>query len=174
MVAGTIDRSPFVLTGSSDQRIRYWDLGAIERSTSRIGDTQIRYQSAPKNCSLVVPGARENISESGYTYELANLFIFCILCKLCHFLFSSRLIDGTAVLYEVANNASAAAQNTTGGGSSASRGLAIGTEEQQPRSGPEMPASGHNDGITDMLISRTASQTFIASASRDGVVKLWK
>lgn len=91
------------------------------------------------------------------------------------FFFSSRLIDGTAVLYEVANSTSTASQNTTAGGSGTSRGLGIGgVDEQQPRSGPEMPAPGHNDGITDMLVCRTAKQTFIASASRDGVVKLWK
>lgn len=74
-MTGTIDRSPFILTGSSDQRIRYWDLGAIERSTSRIGDTQIRYQTAPKNCSLLVPGARENIPENTYSYEYVFYFL---------------------------------------------------------------------------------------------------
>lgn len=96
---------------------------------------------------------------------------------------SSRLIDGTAVLQEVSNSSSAAlAANASRGsgaagasGSSASNAGSVGSgEEQQPRSGPEQPAAGHNDVIGDLLVCRTQKQTFVASASRDGVIKLWK
>lgn len=97
------------------------------------------------------------------------------------------MIDGTAVLYEVPGNSSSAAltgnasrgSGNAGGagasGSSASNAGSVGSgEEQQPRSGPEQPAAGHNDVIGDLLVCRTQKQTFVASASRDGVIKLWK
>lgn len=90
------------------------------------------------------------------------------------------------MLYEVPGNSSSAAltanasrgSGTTGAGasgSSASNAGSVGSgEEQQPRSGPEQPAAGHNDVIGDLLVCRTQKQTFVASASRDGVIKLWK
>lgn len=93
------------------------------------------------------------------------------------------MIDGTAVLYEVPGNSSSAALNARGSGnagagasgSSASNAGSVGSgEEQQPRSGPEQPAAGHNDVIGDLLVCRTQKQIFVASASRDGVIKLWK
>jgi phosphoinositide-3-kinase, regulatory subunit 4 len=46
--------------------------------------------------------------------------------------------------------------------------------EEPPRSGPEIPAAGHQDMITDMVLCKTQKQTFVASSSRDGVIKLWK
>jgi phosphoinositide-3-kinase, regulatory subunit 4 len=49
------------------------------------------------------------------------------------------------------------------------------TTNQQPRSsGPEIPAAGHHDMITDLVLCKTQKQTFVASSSRDGVIKLWK
>ncbi|EEC06819.1 phosphoinositide 3-kinase regulatory subunit, putative [Ixodes scapularis] len=46
-----------------------------------------------------------------------------------------------------------------------------GTEE--PRRYPEQPAAGHNDCISDLGVIQT-SQTFVVSASKNGVVKVWK
>lgn len=46
--------------------------------------------------------------------------------------------------------------------------------EETQRPGPELPAAGHNDVITDLVLCRTQKQTFVASSSRDGVIKLWK
>lgn len=47
--------------------------------------------------------------------------------------------------------------------------------EENPRSGPEMPSVSHHDAITDLLMCKTdKGQIYIASASRDGVIKLWK
>uniref|UniRef100_A0A182LU23 non-specific serine/threonine protein kinase n=1 Tax=Anopheles culicifacies TaxID=139723 RepID=A0A182LU23_9DIPT len=76
LLPGVNDGNPFLLTGGTDQRLRYWDPVSIE------------------NCALVVPSARD--------YAPLN------------------------VTYD------------------------------------------------DLLMCRTAKQTFIASSSRDGVIKLWK
>lgn len=47
--------------------------------------------------------------------------------------------------------------------------------EENPRSGPDMPSPCHHDAITDLLMCKTdKGQIFIASAARDGVIKLWK
>lgn len=46
--------------------------------------------------------------------------------------------------------------------------------DEIPKPGPELPSVGHNDVITDLVLCRTQKQTFVASSSRDGVIKLWK
>lgn len=46
--------------------------------------------------------------------------------------------------------------------------------DEIPKPGPELPSVGHNDVITDLVMCRTQKQTFVASSSRDGVIKLWK
>ncbi|XP_055904025.1 phosphoinositide 3-kinase regulatory subunit 4 [Eupeodes corollae] len=51
ILAGVVDKSPFVLTGSSDQRIRYWDL------------------MSPKNSALIVPSAKDNLADVSFTYS---------------------------------------------------------------------------------------------------------
>lgn len=38
----------------------------------------------------------------------------------------------------------------------------------------ETPCTGHHDTITDLLLCKTEKQLFLASSSRDGVIKLWK
>lgn len=78
---------------------------------------------------------------------------------------SSRLIDGTRVIYEVQT-----ISNSTSSGSSSSAK----NEEHPPRSGPEPPAPGHNDVITDLLMCKTQKYPVLVSSSRDGVIKLWK
>lgn len=44
---------------------------------------------------------------------------------------------------------------------------------EQPKRHPEQPPTGHNDCISDIGVVQT-SQTFIVSASKNGVVKVWK
>lgn len=45
--------------------------------------------------------------------------------------------------------------------------------EEIPRPGPEPPAAGHRDCISDIAMCK-ASQCFLVTASRDGVIKVWK
>lgn len=65
-------------------------------------------------------------------------------------------------------NANASTNPANGPGSARS------SVEETPRAGPELPAVGHHDVITDLVLCRTQKQTFVASSSRDGVIKLWK
>lgn len=78
--------------------------------------------------------------------------------------FRARLIDGSQVIEE-----QIISMSSTGD----SQQLRTSTEEN-PRSGPDMPTASHHDAITDLLLSKDKGQIYIASASRDGVIKLWK
>ncbi|EAA06372.6 AGAP000602-PA [Anopheles gambiae str. PEST] len=127
LLPGVNDGNPFLLTGGTDQRLRYWDPVNIE------------------NCALVVPSARD-YAPLNVTYE-------------------SRLIDGTKG--KVAERPATMRTHRV-----AARGGR--QPDDDHRVGPEMPAHGHNDVISDLLMCRSAKQTFIASSSRDGVIKLWK
>ncbi|XP_011189756.2 phosphoinositide 3-kinase regulatory subunit 4 [Zeugodacus cucurbitae] len=128
LLSGVVDKSPFLLTGSSDQRIRYWDL------------------NEPKNSSLKVPAAKDNLEDVSFTYD-------------------SQIIDGSQVIYEQELELS----NPAGLNSP---GCAM---EENPRSGPDMPSPCHHDAITDLLMCKTdKGQIYVASAARDGVIKLWK
>ncbi|XP_022220830.2 phosphoinositide 3-kinase regulatory subunit 4 [Drosophila obscura] len=126
ILSGVVDGAPFILTGSSDQRIRYWDI------------------ASPKNSSLKVPAANDNLTDVAFNY-------------------SARLIDGSQVIEE----------QVISMGTGESQQLRTSTEEN-PRSGPDMPTASHRDAITDLLMCKDKGQIYIASASRDGVIKLWK
>ncbi|KAJ3642279.1 hypothetical protein Zmor_025079 [Zophobas morio] len=117
LLAGCIDRSPFVLSGGTDQRVRFWNL------------------DSPANSHLVAPAASDNGAKVT---------------------FASRLIDGFPVIYE---NPVVEKNKESG--------------EDAPRGGPEQPPAGHRDCITDIALCK-ASQCFMVSASRDGIVKVWK
>ncbi|XP_070507478.1 phosphoinositide 3-kinase regulatory subunit 4 [Chironomus tepperi] len=110
-------------------------------------DQRIRYwdlQDA-SNCRLVVP-APKDYSPSSISYD-------------------SRLIDGTYVIQETYNGSQSPSHNSTiprGGGM-----------DESTKAGTEISV-GHNDVITDLVMCKTQKQTFIASSSRDGVIKLWK
>lgn len=159
VVAGVIDRSPFLFTGGSDQRIRYWNLSSRE------------------NCSMTVPANRDYATGTNFSYEWAlKLFdsyfsnprtLYCspdAHTKISVFLsFSSRLIDGTRVIYEVQM-----------GNKSSAGGAATKADDYSPRSGPEMPLPCHNDVVTDLLLCKTQKYPVLVSSSRDGVIKLWK
>lgn len=120
-------------------------------------DQKIRYwdMSSPKNCSLIVPAPKEKLNPSDITYE-------------------SRLIDGTEVIRENVNSSAYHTSPGSGSGNSGTTGSNRINGEEPPRSGPELPAPGHHDIITDLIACRTQKQMFFASCSRDGVVKLWK
>lgn len=80
-------------------------------------------------------------------------------------LLSSRLIEGSQVIEEHIISLSNVVDINS---------LRVSSEEN-PRSGPEMPSSSHHDAITDLLMCKTdKDQVCVASASRDGVIKLWK
>lgn len=68
----------------------------------------------------------------------------------------SSLIDGTRVFQELYTSRSK--KNSS---------------MEEPKRYPEQPAAGHNDCISDIGVIQT-SQTFVVSASKNGVVKVWK
>lgn len=49
----------------------------------------------------------------------------------------------------------------------------LGPTDETPRKGPESLPVGHHDIITDIATFQT-TQGFIVTASRDGIVKVWK
>ncbi|XP_056633826.1 phosphoinositide 3-kinase regulatory subunit 4 isoform X2 [Diorhabda sublineata] len=120
MLGGCIDRSPFLLTGGSDQRLRFWNLG----------------KSSFEQSYLAIPAASDPVG-TALSYR-------------------QRVIDGTSVIYEEACTM---------------RKLDRG--EEIPRPGPEPPAAGHRDCISDIAMCK-ASQCFLVTSSRDGVIKVWK
>ncbi|XP_012156619.1 phosphoinositide 3-kinase regulatory subunit 4 isoform X2 [Ceratitis capitata] len=128
ILSGIVNNSPFLLTGSSDQRIRYWDL------------------NEPKNSALKVPAIKDNLDDISFTYD-------------------SQIIDGSQVIFEQKMKL-----NNTSDINSPSCSM-----EENPRSGPDMPSTSHHDAITDLLMCKSdKGQIYIASAARDGVIKLWK
>ncbi|KRT79355.1 HEAT domain-containing protein [Oryctes borbonicus] len=72
--------------------------------------------------------------------------------------YHERLIDGTSVIVETV------VPSTT---------RSTGKADEIPRAGPEPPPAGHRDCISDIILCK-ASQCFMVSASRDGVIKVWK
>nr|XP_040230576.2 phosphoinositide 3-kinase regulatory subunit 4 [Anopheles coluzzii] len=187
LLPGVNDGNPFLLTGGTDQRLRYWDPVNIE------------------NCALVVPSARD-YAPLNVTYESRLIDGTKVISEIHCNNNSNNNNNNSNVQINNNNNNSNNSSNTnanqTGGGQSGgtagnnantpgggSAGAtpggpgsgAGGSGERggrQPdddhRVGPEMPAHGHNDVISDLLMCRSAKQTFIASSSRDGVIKLWK
>lgn len=73
-------------------------------------------------------------------------------------IYKSRLVDGTLVIHEVVE---------PGTSRVTSKG------DEVPRAGPEPPSPAHRDCISDVALCK-ASQCFLLSASRDGVIKVWK
>ncbi|GLV37421.1 Vacuolar protein sorting 15 [Carabus blaptoides fortunei] len=122
MYAGCIDRSEFLLTGGTDQKIQFWDL------------------DSPSSSYLAIP-APSDTNTSALRYE-------------------SRLIDGTSVVSERSElpRDSSAADNSS---------------DEIPRAGPEPSSRGHRDWISDVTLCK-ASQCFLLTGSRNGVIKVWK
>lgn len=79
--------------------------------------------------------------------------------------YESRLIDGTSVISEKCESSS-----VRGSGSSSAK---TATSDEVPRTGPEPPPPGHRDWISDITLCK-ASQCFLLTGSRDGVIKVWK
>nr|XP_023015391.1 phosphoinositide 3-kinase regulatory subunit 4 [Leptinotarsa decemlineata] len=114
---GTIDRSSYLLSGGTDQRLRYWNL------------------DNPSESYLAIPAATD---PPGITLA-----------------YTSRVIDGSLVTYE--ENGPVRTDNG----------------EEAPRSGPELPITGHRDCISDIIMCK-ASKCFLVTSSNDGVIKVWK
>uniref|UniRef100_A0A8C6GYU5 non-specific serine/threonine protein kinase n=1 Tax=Mus spicilegus TaxID=10103 RepID=A0A8C6GYU5_MUSSI len=66
-----------------------------------------------------------------------------------------KIIEGTEVVQEIQNKQK------------------VGPSDDAPRRGPESLPVGHHDIITDIATFQT-TQGFIVTASRDGIVKVWK
>ncbi|NXG24902.1 PI3R4 kinase, partial [Grallaria varia] len=66
-----------------------------------------------------------------------------------------KIIEGTEVVQEIQNKQK------------------LGPSDETPRKGPESLPVGHHDIITDIATFQT-TQGFIVTASRDGIVKVWK
>ncbi|NXI47040.1 PI3R4 kinase, partial [Galbula dea] len=66
-----------------------------------------------------------------------------------------KIIEGTEVVQEIQNKQK------------------LGPTDETPRKGPESLPVGHHDIITDIATFQT-TQGFIVTASRDGIVKVWK
>lgn len=73
--------------------------------------------------------------------------------------YESRLIDGTSVILERSENQPSH--------------RAAAKSDEVPRAGPEPPPSGHRDWISEVTLCK-ASQCFLLTGSRDGVIKVWK
>ncbi|KAG8224648.1 hypothetical protein J437_LFUL003082 [Ladona fulva] len=164
MAAGLVDRSPFLFAGGTDMRVRHWDL------------------ESPSSSCIAIPAASDppHIA-STVSYE-------------------SRLIDGTNVTVEVAQNqqtrhysshhhqqppsssimgsaplrtGSSLSMGSMGSGGMPMGGQAFSSGQDCPRPGPEQPPAGHHDWISDVALCQ-ATQCFLLTGSRDGVIKVWK
>uniref|UniRef100_A0A182JVS5 non-specific serine/threonine protein kinase n=1 Tax=Anopheles christyi TaxID=43041 RepID=A0A182JVS5_9DIPT len=184
LLPGVNDGNAFLMTGGTDQRLRYWDPVNIE------------------NCALVVPSARD-YAPMNVTYESRLIDGTKVISEI----HCNNNNNNNSNVHTNNNNNSTNSSNSNanhqsrgtnsggsgtdsnnlntpgnagpGGGSTGSStvggaGERGGRSDDEHRVGPEMPAHGHNDVISDLLMCRTAKQTFIASSSRDGVIKLWK
>ncbi|KAF6214508.1 hypothetical protein GE061_009251 [Apolygus lucorum] len=124
LYSGIVDKSPFLLTGGTDHRIRYWDLDNLG------------------NSYLAIPAGGDTPGNINFSYK-------------------PRLIDGTNVGLETQTKCR---QKTT-------------NLEEAPRAGPDQPAIGHHNAITDITMCKSSnsnekfSQCFMVSAARDGVIK---
>lgn len=74
--------------------------------------------------------------------------------------YESRLIDGTSVILERSEM-------------QPSHRAASAKSDEVPRAGPEPPAPGHRDWISEITLCK-ASQCYLLTGSRDGVIKVWK
>lgn len=137
---------PFILSGGSDLRLRYWDLFNPEQST------------------LVSGGAYDAVKKQDVSYDL-------------------RLVDGVEVIQETQQPCAPpiATHGVYSDGLGSSPGLAgihnLSNTKTSPPLGITMtdynPPSGHADVISDITMVQ-GSQSYIVSASKDGVVKVWK
>nr|CAH0112606.1 unnamed protein product [Daphnia galeata] len=137
---------PFILSGGSDLRLRYWDLFNPEQS------------------ALISGGAYDTIRNQDVTYDL-------------------RLVDGVEVIQETQKPSSSplASHGVYCDGLGSSPALAgihnLSNLKASPPLGITMtdynPPSGHADVISDITMVQ-GSQSYIVSASKDGVVKVWK
>ncbi|XP_052870427.1 phosphoinositide 3-kinase regulatory subunit 4-like [Anopheles cruzii] len=191
MVQGIVDDRPFLLTGGADQRIRYWDPLDIDKcslivpSAKDYAPLNIRYESRLIDGTKVISedssgvgggaGTGGNGSTVNSTINNATANANAAI-NTANTTSSSSTNNNTTSLVAEAIPVGSGAGSSSGGGERTMRSDSgpNRTESDDPRTGPDMPSIGHNDVINDMLMCRTAKQTFLVSASRDGVIKLWK
>ncbi|XP_039281879.1 phosphoinositide 3-kinase regulatory subunit 4 isoform X2 [Nilaparvata lugens] len=128
LYAATVDQTPFLLSGGTDHRIRYWNLDSLSESY------------------MAVRAGSDAPGQTSFSYR-------------------SRLVDGTNVVQEV--------QTRAGGGRGGVGSGGVGGGEEKGKAGPDLPPAGHHDAVTDIALCH-ASQCFMLSGSRDGVIKVWK
>ncbi|KAL0276782.1 UNVERIFIED_CONTAM: hypothetical protein PYX00_004283 [Menopon gallinae] len=131
MYAGEIDRSPFLFTGGTDMRLRYWDLTNWTESY------------------LAVPSALDTINSSSLSYE-------------------QRVIDGMNVVHEIAVKPRSGIDEP-----SRFEEMKRGPPDESRGRITEAPHPGHHDAITDIEMCQ-ATQCFLLTSSRNGIIKVWK
>ncbi|XP_050100753.1 phosphoinositide 3-kinase regulatory subunit 4 [Anopheles aquasalis] len=192
MVQGVVDGRPFLLTGGADQRIRYWDPANVENCAMIVPSARdhtplfLRYESRLIDGTKVIIEDNNGGSSGGGGGAAAAAVAGVMSPNSNTTSISSSSLNNTGHPATIGSSITGAVRTGAGGaGSGPGTGPATTvdgssgadlrrTEFDDLRLGTDMPNQGHNDVISDMLMCRTAKQTFIASASRDGVIKLWK
>lgn len=134
---------PFSKAHGNNQSVCAMQAGCIDRAGFLLAggtDQRIRFWDleSPTESYLAIPAPNDPLIGNALTYD-------------------RRLIDGTSVIYAVAQPSQ----------------IKAGKGDEIPRGGPEPPPPGHRDCISDISLCK-ASQCFLLSASRDGVIKVWK
>ncbi|OQV22247.1 Phosphoinositide 3-kinase regulatory subunit 4 [Hypsibius exemplaris] len=78
-------------------------------------------------------------------------------------------IDGVEVVYEHGSGVKAASTSASNGTSAW-----LTDTDTNSRALADAPAVGHSDAVNDLVICSTGSQMFLVTASRDGIIKVWK
>ena len=89
--------------------------------------------------------------------------------------FRFRLVDGVEVIHDISGVGRSISVSTTGGGTSP--GVANKRTESGSSTGTAhsiVMGNSHHNSITDVCTVSTPNQSFLLSASSDGVIKVWK
>ncbi|XP_032813676.2 phosphoinositide 3-kinase regulatory subunit 4 [Petromyzon marinus] len=138
-----------------------WASGAPPLSETQVSSDSVHglyYSPADGNPFLLTAGSDMRIRYWDLAYPKQSYIIAGAARDSLHpfsVSYQSKIIEGTEVVQEMQSKPKPS------------------TLEDRPRRGPDMPPVGHHDIITDICTFQT-SQAFIASASRDGIVKVWK
>ncbi|GAV05374.1 hypothetical protein RvY_15521 [Ramazzottius varieornatus] len=81
-------------------------------------------------------------------------------------------VETVDVLYEFQSSVRSMSASTSGVSSSFTRDPDSHANARAPLA--DLPSTGHADAVNDLVICSTGNQLFLVSASRDGIVKVWK